>query len=119
MLTDCEKPAKYEGFCSNHKHRRHWDDPFAPSRGGRERPKHGYRVRTIGGRGAVFVHRLVMEKLIGRQLHAFETVHHKNGIRDDNRPENLELWAVPQPYGQRVEDLVDWVIENYPERLPR
>lgn len=52
-----------------------------------------------------------MEEMIGRPLLKHENVHHKNGMRDDNRPENLELWSKAQPPGQRVEDKIQWAIE--------
>jgi hypothetical protein len=56
-------------------------------------------------------HIVVMEQKIGRALVKGEEVHHLNGVKDDNRPENLELWAVRQPKGQRPRDLVKWARE--------
>jgi hypothetical protein len=60
---------------------------------------------------------MIMEQVLGRSLEPFENMHHKNGIRHDNRPENLELWVVAQPAGQRPEDLASWVVAHYPELI--
>ena len=86
-------------------------------RGGRAKSSTGYMLVQAPSHPAAQVngyvpeHRLVMETMIGRLLLPEETVHHVNGKRDDNRPENLELWTSRQPKGQRVADLVAWAEE--------
>jgi hypothetical protein len=126
-IDDCVKDHRAKGMCQMHYRRnRLYNDPTVIMNVGIKQDKGGYvQVRTVAGNGKAgrytYQHRLVMQDIIGRPLVKGETVHHKNGIRNDNRPENLELWSEAQPAGQRVEDKVAYaieILERYaPERL--
>lgn len=59
-------------------------------------PDHPYRTK----RGYVMEHRLVVEAHIGRYLDPHEQVHHRNGIKSDNRLINLEIVTRANHYGQ-------------------
>ena len=81
------------------------------------KPDHPFSNKS----GYILEHRLVMELNIGRYLLPSENIHHRNGVRDDNRLENLELWQTHQPVGQRTEDLVNFareILKTYGEMFP-
>jgi hypothetical protein len=66
--------------------------------GGRRKDKYGYILiykpehPFCNCDGYIYEHRLVMEKIIRHYLKKEERVHHKNDIRNDNRPDNLTIF---------------------------
>jgi hypothetical protein len=110
-----------KGLCTGHYSRQHEGRNLEGSIriiGSGHINREGYRFvvarghpNAKGKQALIAEHRLVMSQMLGRPLIKGETVHHLNGNRLDNRPENLELWIVQQPNGQRVQDVVEWAKE--------
>lgn len=131
----CDKPHQTRGYCQSHRRQQRLGQELRPLIMGRPRKSgevtrgewrvagNGYVERhvskyyeddkgeIVAERGKELEHRVVMEDFLNRPLLSHENVHHRNGIRSDNRIENLELWSTSQPYGQRVVDKLAWAKE--------
>lgn len=131
-VDDCNRPVfvgKDAIYCSMHKRRsnRSGGNPEGVGRGtpgkargirnleGRYVTKEGYvRIKVpgrVGDSGWMLEHRYVMEQVLRRALLPGENVHHRDGNKENNHSDNLELWITFQPAGQRPEDLVEYAEE--------
>jgi len=92
-LKSVISPQCREATIKSHKGRRSFN-----WKGGRFVDNYGYvqvwrpeHPNAKFGKGYIHEHRLVMSEHLSRPLEPYEYVHHKNGIKTDNRLENLEL----------------------------
>jgi HNH endonuclease len=120
IVAGCSKKTHSSEYCGKHYRRfLKYGDPLV-SQFKNVRPA-GAGAITSGGYiriqhpkkngKTILEHRWIMEQFLGRELLSFENIHHKNGNKQDNKIENLELWIKRQPTGQRAEDLYVWAQE--------
>lgn len=121
IVDGCNDRRKGKGFCGKHYQRNHiHGDPLICNRGEVGKGyinQQGYVVLRLHGHknsdinGQIKEHRLVMSQILGRPIRDDETVHHRNGVKRDNRPENLEIWTGNHSNGARLQDVYQWAID--------
>jgi len=101
------KARQYCDSCLQKRYVHHYGDNSRKRRELVYTDRCGYRHIRVNGGLFLAEHRVIMAQMLGRPLMKGESVHHKNGNREDNRPENLELWVKPQQLaGQRAKDII-------------
>lgn len=126
-VDGCDSVASARGLCTKHYHRwKRTGDVNTHRRinfrdnGSGNLTEEGYILLcrpnhpNAKSRGRVLEHVVIMSEILGRPLDDGEIVHHKNGIKSDNRPENLELCFVHSHIkGQLMKDVVDNYLQDY------
>lgn len=109
VVPDCDRAGSLKEMCHAHYVRERDKKSLCPpirqykQGNGEWITGQGYVIKATSG-GPMRKHRFVIEQHIGRSLRKYETVHHINGDRADNRIENLELFSSSHPPGQRIRD---------------
>jgi len=94
-VRGCEKEEKAKGYCD--KHYQVWFRNGVPetektrNRGKGFVNSYGYKILCINGKAGIREHRYFMEQYLGRELTRTEVIHHINGVKTDNRIENLKI----------------------------
>lgn len=122
QCTQCTSPVKlkitngvFKGY--GRTCRKHFGYHHKPGKNHHNATKNGRRILETGyvqvldprrkkarkrGSNYIMEHRLLMEEFLGRRLKRSEVVHHLNGIRDDNRRENLVIIGPKEKHESRT-----------------